>query len=327
MAAWELWTQVCLALRPVASPRHWAPLAWAQPVLWASLFPNLPIFSTPLASLSLRCQPAVGIQGNCSQRLPQMKETRSYPETGWGIFMWGSKNILQGFTSWKPSTPSQEKVTELWGPPIHQTNSNMLLIFTSCAVFLPSAPSTDADTEAVGMPYQADPGSHATQQGFKASDFEFPAWGWACPSTVHTTMNGCPGASPDGAWIYCIAFWGTIPRARGGDSLDSVFISKARGNAQHSRQIPEAQGKSRGHSSLEDMQAEWVFRALLTYRGIYRHSALLRELGTTGDDSSWHPHLIGSPASQILCCANRAHASSVEATVLTFPNPTAHQYD
>lgn len=182
--------------------------------------------------------------------------------------MGGSENALQGFVSWKPSTPSRAKATELRGPPIHQISSDTSLIFTSCAVSLPAppAPSADADVEAVGIQCLADPGSHAPQQGVEAADFEFPACGQACPSTVHAAMNGCPGASPAHGRSVSILRRLLSRRAESQRwrHLDSAFTSRAREKAQRSRQTPEAQGQSKGHSSLEDTQAAWGFRALLT---------------------------------------------------------------
>lgn len=269
IAAWGLWTQVCLALRPMAFPGHRAPPVWAQPLLWASLFPNLPVSPTPLASPSLRCQPVIGLQGNGGGRRPQMKEWGEVlPRNGMRRVygrIWERTSrvrVLEAFHTLSGEGDRTPGASHPSDQQRHVTN-----IYQLCGLPpRPPAPSADADVEAVGIQCLADPGSHAPQQGVEAADFEFPACGQACPSTVHAAMNGCPGASPAHGRSVSILRRLLSRRAESQRwrHLDSAFTSRAREKAQRSRQTPEAQGQSKGHSSLEDTQAAWGFRALLT---------------------------------------------------------------
>lgn len=198
---WGLWSWICLTLIPMVSLRLWAPPAWAQfyflPLcLWLSHF--LHLFSFSLAVSACHRHPTA-IAARAMPGQEWRSAVRFYPEMGWGIFMCGSKHTLQGFMSWKPSTASKGKVTEPWGPPIHQFNSNTLLIFPSCAaVASPSQMQTLKQKEW----YQADLGSHTAPQGCKPANFELLAYHRACQSPIRADMSGCVGASPGGKWIY-----------------------------------------------------------------------------------------------------------------------------
>lgn len=152
---------------------------------------------------------------------------------------------------------------------------------------MPPPPSPDADPEAGGIRYRADPGSHTAQQGFQPEDFEFPADRRACQSTIRMAVNGCPGASPDGGRIDFICFFVTIPRAAWRQPGLSVSLP---GTWEVSAKETDSgsPAQSRRHRPLQDSPATWVLCAL---------SLMEVSAGVSFGSGSWRS-LVGTPSSQ-----------------------------
>lgn len=165
---------------------------------------SVSIFLSPSLQPPPYCEASLSLTSSDNCNCNKARAAQEWRRNGMRHLCGGSK-MTEGLMSQNLPRPLRSR-WQLWGPPIHQFNSDMLLIFTShtpCLPFYRCGHWGWRNGKRLTWPM-------VSTAGTKCHRLWIAGLSLNCWSTVHANANGRLGASVDGAWIhswFTLLFW------------------------------------------------------------------------------------------------------------------------